>query len=104
MEEVSEVKMISRRTFPLSSRNPSGPNRRTVVRSMAGAAAGMAFGGGLVPAGARLLHAQATAAQRRRRVSIAGRRTTVVDIHAHVFVPEVCHLASCIRSPHRAPP
>jgi len=38
------------------------------------------------------LEAFQTAPQARRRVSIGGRRVTVIDVHAHTFVPEVWDL------------
>src|SRR5262245_46309141 len=61
-------------------------SRREFLTSAAGATAGFLFGArGL--AGAAFEAGQAAAA--RRRVSIGGRRITVVDIHAHTFVPEV---------------
>jgi aminocarboxymuconate-semialdehyde decarboxylase len=53
---------------------------------MAGASAGLLLGG--VPT---VLGAQG-GARSRRQVSIAGRRVTVVDVHAHTFVPEVWDL------------
>ena len=60
-------------------------NRRDFLRHLAGATAGMFIGGrGLADAA---LVSQAAPA--RRRVSIGGRRITVVDVHAHTFVPEV---------------
>lgn len=68
------------------------PTRRTFVRNVAGATAGLALGGGLVDAGLRGLQAQTAPPPRRREVSIGGRRVTVVDIHAHTFVPEVWDL------------
>jgi aminocarboxymuconate-semialdehyde decarboxylase len=61
------------------------PNRRDFLKNVAGATAGMVFGG-------RSLAEAALAGQpspTRRRVSIGGRRITVVDVHAHTFVPEV---------------
>ena len=58
------------------------PNRRDFIGRLAGATAGVFIGGrGLADA------AQTTAA--RRRASIGGRRVTVIDVHAHCFVPEV---------------
>jgi aminocarboxymuconate-semialdehyde decarboxylase len=66
-------------------------SRREFFRNVAGATAGMMLGGGGVAAGLQALQAQG-AAQRRREVSIAGRRVKVVDIHAHTFVPEVWDL------------
>src|SRR5436190_3022136 len=66
------------------------PNRREVLRNVAGAAAGMVIGGrGFTDAA---LGAFQAAPQARRRVSIGGRRVTVIDIHAHTFVPEVWEL------------
>ena len=61
------------------------PNRRNFLRHLAGATAGMVLGsrGSAAPALA------GQAAQVRRRASIGGRRITVVDVHAHTFVPEV---------------
>src|SRR5258705_4500397 len=65
------------------------PNRRKFFKTVAGAAAGMVVGGygfaGAVPGAA-----QGPAA--RRRAMIGGRRVTVVDVHAHTFVPEVWDL------------
>jgi aminocarboxymuconate-semialdehyde decarboxylase len=63
------------------------PNRREFVKHVAGATAGVLFGG-RGPADAALAAAQGTAVARRRAM-IGGRRITVVDIHAHTFVPEV---------------
>ena len=66
------------------------PNRREFFRNVAGATAGMVIGGrGLTNAA---LGAFQAAPQARRRVSIGGRRVTVVDIHAHTFVPDVWDL------------
>ncbi|MBI4885600.1 MAG: amidohydrolase [Acidobacteria bacterium] len=60
-------------------------NRRDFLKQVAGATAGVAVaGGGLAGA------FQAPAA--RRRAMIAGRRITVIDIHAHHFIPEVADL------------
>ena len=60
-------------------------NRRRFLRNVAGAAAGMAVGGrGLGEAAPGAAQAPA-----RRRATIGGRRVTVIDIHAHTFVPEV---------------
>jgi aminocarboxymuconate-semialdehyde decarboxylase len=67
------------------------PNRRDFFRTVAGAAAGMVVGGQSV-ADAVLGAAQAPAAGTRRRATIGGRRVTVVDVHAHTFVPEVWDL------------
>jgi aminocarboxymuconate-semialdehyde decarboxylase len=64
------------------------PSRRDFLRNASGAAAGLVLGGsGLAQAP---LWAQQPAA--RRQVSIGGRRVTVVDVHAHCFVPEVSDL------------
>ncbi|MBM3820548.1 MAG: hypothetical protein FJW14_16230 [Acidimicrobiia bacterium] len=52
------------------------PTRREFLAQIAGATAGLAF----------------TQAPARRRVSIGGRRVTVVDVHAHTFVPDVLEL------------
>ena len=67
-------------------------SRRAFVARMASATAGMLVGGGLGQAGWRALQAQGAPGPRRREVSIDGRRVTVVDIHAHTFVPEVWDL------------
>jgi aminocarboxymuconate-semialdehyde decarboxylase len=56
------------------------PNRRDFLKTVAGAAAGLAVGGDSFAQGTR------------RRAMIAGRRVTVVDVHAHTFVPEVWDL------------
>src|SRR5689334_19998270 len=50
--------------------------RRHFVRAMAAATAGVMVGG------VRAM------AQRRRQVSIAGRRVKTIDVHAHVTIPE----------------
>jgi len=66
------------------------PNRRDFLRNAAGATAGLLVGGrGL--AGAALGAAQGTPPARRRAM-IGGARATVIDIHAHTFVPEVWDL------------
>src|SRR5215207_7349746 len=76
------------------------PNRRDFLRNAAGATVGMLLGGPRQSSGQgpRLRSGQglgalaaqgAQAAATRRRVTIGGRRITVVDIHAHTFVPEV---------------
>ena len=66
------------------------PNRREFLKDVAGATAGM------VIADRGSAHAALGAFQAgppaRRRVSIGGRRVTVIDIHAHTFVPEVWEL------------
>ena len=61
------------------------PSRRAFLRNVAGATAGMLLGGRRAVDAAHGAQAAAT----RRRVSIGGRPITVVDIHAHTFVPEV---------------
>jgi len=66
------------------------PNRRNFFKTVAGAAAGVVVGGHSF-ADAVLGAAQSPAATRRRAM-IAGRRVTVVDVHAHTFVPEVWDL------------
>lgn len=63
------------------------PNRREFVRAVAGATAGLAAGGHSLGYG--LLDAMQAPPAGRRRAMLAGRRVTVVDIHAHTFVPEV---------------
>ena len=65
------------------------PNRRDFVKQIAGAAMSALVGGpALADAAAAALQTPAG----RRRVTIGGRRVTVVDIHAHTFVPEVWDL------------
>src|ERR1041385_2497892 len=59
------------------------PNRRDFLKTVAGAAAGLGIGADAFAQGA---------AAARRRAMIAGRRVTVVDVHAHTFVPEVWDL------------
>ncbi|HEU5254831.1 MAG TPA: amidohydrolase family protein [Vicinamibacterales bacterium] len=56
------------------------PNRRDFLKTVAGATAGLAVG------------ADSFAQGTRRRATIAGRRVTVVDVHAHTFVPDVWDL------------
>jgi aminocarboxymuconate-semialdehyde decarboxylase len=66
------------------------PNRRELLMNVAGAAAGVVIGGrGFTDAA---LGAFQAAPPARRRASIGGRRVTVIDIHAHTFVPEVWDL------------
>jgi aminocarboxymuconate-semialdehyde decarboxylase len=65
------------------------PNRRQFLKRVADAAAGSVIGAGALTYAA--LGAQ-TSPPARRQVSIGGRRVTVVDIHAHTFVPEVWDL------------
>ena len=74
-------------------------HRRTFIRTMAGATAGMfALSRGLLDAnaqgrgggqGPRLVVEPPTGPVQRRIVQVGGRRVRVVDIHAHVTVPEV---------------
>jgi aminocarboxymuconate-semialdehyde decarboxylase len=66
------------------------PNRRDFVKNVAAATAGALVGGSRL-ADAALGAAQGGAAARRRAM-IGGRRVTVIDIHAHTFVPEVWDL------------
>ena len=63
-------------------------NRREFLWNVAGAAAGALVGGGGL-AEAALGARQAPA---RRRAMLGGRRITVVDVHAHHFIPEVIDL------------
>ena len=58
------------------------PNRRDFLTTVAGATAGMAVA----------LGASQGAPPARRRATLGGRRITVIDIHAHTFVPEVWDL------------
>jgi aminocarboxymuconate-semialdehyde decarboxylase len=83
------VRLKPERTSANSGREDV-PNRRSFLRRVACAAAG-----GFV--GTRAMRDAApaafqTAAQSRRRATIDGRRVTVVDVHAHTFVPEVWDL------------
>ena len=66
------------------------PNRREFLRNVAGATAGMVIGGRQLTNAA--LEASQAGPPARRRVSLGGRRVTVIDIHAHTFVPEVWDL------------
>src|SRR5438445_13176055 len=59
------------------------PNRRDFLKTVAGTAAGLAVGGDSFAQGP---------ASTRRRAMIGGRRVTVVDVHAHTFVPDVWDL------------
>jgi aminocarboxymuconate-semialdehyde decarboxylase len=61
-------------------------SRRRFCSQLGAAGAAALAGAGLMNAGASVLGAQGS---RRREASIGGRRITVVDVHAHVFVPEV---------------
>jgi aminocarboxymuconate-semialdehyde decarboxylase len=56
------------------------PNRRDFLKTVAAATASAVVGGDSFAQGTR------------RRAMIAGRRVTVVDVHAHTFVPEVWDL------------
>ena len=56
------------------------PNRRDFLKTVAAATAGAVVSGDSFAQGAR------------RRAMIGGRRVTVVDVHAHTFVPEVWDL------------
>ena len=64
-------------------------NRRDFLKHMAGVTAGVLAGGGTL---ADALEAAQGTAPTRRRVTLGGRRITVVDVHAHTFVPEVWDL------------
>src|SRR5499433_1725148 len=76
------------------------PSRRSFIKTVTGAAAGLAIGRSAADAnaqgrggeqgrgGARQIP-QATGPVTRREVQIAGRRMRVVDIHAHATVDEV---------------
>jgi aminocarboxymuconate-semialdehyde decarboxylase len=63
------------------------PNRRAFLQNVAAATAGAIVGGHPLASAAGALQAPA-----RRQVSLGGRRITVIDIHAHTFVPEVWDL------------
>lgn len=62
-------------------------SRRHFVKQIAGATAGVMFG-----SAHPLLEAAQQPASGRRRAMLAGRPVTVVDVHAHAFVPEVWDL------------
>jgi len=64
------------------------PDRRSFLKAVAGASAGMFVtgGGGFVDAAVPLPQA---APATRRQVFIGGRRIKVIDVHAHCVVPEV---------------
>src|SRR5215475_13151932 len=63
--------------------------RREMLRTTAGALAGLAFVGcDLLPGLGGAAHAQA----RRREVVVNGRRARTVDVHAHCAVPEALAL------------
>src|SRR5947208_1673546 len=66
------------------------PNRRNFLKTVAGAAAGVVVGGHSFADA--VLGAFQAAQGARRRAMINGRRVTVVDVHAHTFVPEVWDL------------
>ena len=75
------------------------PTRRKFLKSAAGAAAGIVFVNSCtaesIPDFARvpsLSAAQAGAGRKRRDLVLGGKRATVVDIHAHVRVPEAWDL------------
>src|SRR5262249_35862754 len=65
-------------------------SRRSFFRSLTAAGAGIAIGSRL-NGKADLSALQATSGAR-RRATLNGRRLTVVDVHAHCFVPEVVEL------------
>jgi len=79
-------------------------HRRTFIRTMAGATAGMfAIGRGVLDAsaqgrgrgqGPRLVVEPPTGPVQRRIVQVGGRRVRVVDVHAHVTVPRSSHSSS----------
>jgi aminocarboxymuconate-semialdehyde decarboxylase len=62
-------------------------HRRQFVRTLAGASAGLYFGG-FAPSPARAWQG----ARPRRQVSIGGRRVRVIDVHAHCVIPEVAEV------------
>ena len=75
------------------------PTRREFLKSVSGTAAGISFVGcGCVHSALGFaLNLQQFAAQpgtsrKRREVSVAGHRVTVIDVHAHVRVPEAWEL------------
>src|SRR5262245_40209963 len=59
-------------------------NRRDFIGCLAGATDGMVRGSRVRDAAVAMQTPTA-----RRRASIGGRRVTVIDVHAHCFVPEV---------------
>jgi len=59
------------------------PSRREFLKNVAGATAGA------VVAGSGFASMAQTPAATRRRVMLGGRRITVIDVHAHHFIPEV---------------
>src|SRR5258708_38189618 len=69
------------------------PNRRDCLRSVAGASAGVAFGGcSLCDALAASVPARAGVAAARRPVMVGKRRVKTIDVHCHVSIPEVADL------------
>src|SRR3954462_5914190 len=66
--------------------------RRRFCAHVAGAAAGMMVGARVLGEDASVLGAQAGPGAGRRAATLDGRRITVIDVHAHVFVPEVWDL------------
>src|SRR5262249_23711510 len=77
------------------SRGASMPNRRSFIRTVTGAAAGLAVSRSFPDAeaqerrGRRGQAPRGSAAATRREAQIAGRRVRVVDVHAHATVDEV---------------
>src|SRR5437773_9719947 len=75
------------------SRGTSMPNRRSFIRTVTGAAAGLAVSRSFPDADAQEGRGgqapRASAAVARREVQIGGRRVRVVDVHAHATVDEV---------------
>src|SRR5947209_4675226 len=79
------------------SRGTSMPNRRSFIRTVTGAAAGLAVSRSFPDADAKERKGEqgrgqaprASAAVTRREVKIGGRRVRVIDIHAHATVDEV---------------
>jgi aminocarboxymuconate-semialdehyde decarboxylase len=65
-------------------------NRREFLKNVAGATAGIVIGGHEATRAA--LGAFQAGPPARRRVSLGGRAVTVIDIHAHTFVPDVWDL------------
>ena len=63
------------------------PDRRTFIRGMSTAAAGM-----LIAGAARQMGAQTRPAGGRRQITIGGRRVKTIDIHTHVYVRDVIPL------------
>jgi aminocarboxymuconate-semialdehyde decarboxylase len=69
----------------------TGRTRRRFIADVATATAGLVLSRA-VPGDGRAVAAQGASRAVRRRVTLGGRRVTVVDVHAHVFVPEVWDL------------